>query len=663
MIRLLLVVAGLLALPAVAQDWPVWGGNPGGTRYSALDQINADNVDDLEIAWQVQTGALAKHGVEASISAGFQANPILTPPAAGQSLVLCTPFNEILALDPVTGATRWAFDPQLRKGGYGSDADPDGLQSTPYIKCRGVAFWQDAAAADANGACVNRILASTNDLRLIALDARNGELCADFGTDGIVDVEPLYMDKQPVWRHEVRFYNPPVIAGDVMILTNSVRDNHRWNAPAGTTRAFSARSGELVWEWDPVPRGGAAPPQRHRGEAAARGTRGAPAGGMASVDVERDLVFLPTSGPSPDFYGGTRPGNNDYADSIVALRASTGEYVWHFQTIHHDVWDYDNAAQPVLVELQKDGKPFPAVVQGTKTGMLYIFHRETGEPFFPIEERPVPTDGVPGEQLSPTQPFPVKPPPLVPHDFTLEDEFWLNFGACKEKYAGMRIGPIFTPPSLEGTVVVPSSAGGINWGSGAVHEPSNVMVTSVLNLLHFVQLIPNEEVREAYPDALPEAVGNNMGNPAPLLGTPYHLLQGPAMSPRMTPCNAPPYAKLVAVDLQAGEILWESTLGDLSKFLPFGLPIKWGAPSFAGGIVTGGGVVFIGATADNGFRAFSLADGEELWRVRLPKSSFAHPMTYAIDGRQYVVVVSGGHPFVDQDPGDWVTAFALPAKN
>jgi quinoprotein glucose dehydrogenase len=472
----------------------------------------------------------------------------------------------------------------------------------------------------------------------------------------VANVEPLYMDKRPVWRHEVRFYNPPVIAGDLMILTMSVRDNHRWNSPAGTTRAFSVRTGALVWQWDPIPRSAADPEYANWDKRAAREAGGAQAWGMLSVDEERDLVFLPTSGPSPDFYGGTRPGNNDYADSIVALRASTGEYVWHFQTIHHDVWDYDNAAQPVLVNLTKDGKPFPAVIQATKTGMLYIFHRETGEPYFAIEERPVPTDGVAGEVLSPTQPFPVAPPPLVPHDFDWDDEWWLNFGSCASKFGAARVGPIFTPPSEEGTIVVPSTAGGVNWGSVAIHEPTNTLVTNVLNLLHFVQLIPNEEIEEQ----LAEAGANMMGTISPLLGTPYHLKQGPVMSPRFTPCNAPPWAKLVAVDLEQGTIKWEVPLGTIDKLSPIPLPIHWGAPTFAGGIVTGGGVIFIGATADNRFRAFSLEDGDELWNIKLPTSSFAHPMTYEIDGKQYVVVVSGGHPFVDQDPGDWVTAFALP---
>ena len=657
------IVATSFATTSYASDWPVWGADSAGTRYSKLDQINTRNVDDLEIAWQTQTGALQKYPEPANRFAGYQANPILTPVEAGQSLVLCTPFNDVIALDPTTGQQRWSFDAKVTIAGYGTDEDPEGKSELPFFKCRGVSFWQDKQAKDKTAHCANRIMAAANDLRLFALDAGTGKSCEDFGdpeTPGAANVEQLYFDKQPVWKNEVKFYNPPVIAGDIMIMTTSVRDNHRHNAPAGTVRAFSIRSGKQVWQWDPVPRDPSDPAYEGWDEEAARVTGGAQPWSMLSIDEERDLVFIPTTGPSPDFYGGTRPGNNDYATSIVALRASSGEYVWHFQTVHHDVWDYDNPAQPVLVDLEKDGEEFPAVIQGTKTGMLYIFHRETGEPYFPIEERPVPTDGVMGDILSPTQPFPTAPPPLVPHHFDWDDEFWLNFGSCAEKYANARVGSIFTPPTEEGTIVVPATAGGINWGSAAIHQPSKTLVTNVLNLLHMVQLIPNENVVNAGKGSSQEADGNPMAGAQPLLGTPYHLKQGPVMSPRFTPCNPPPWAKLVAVDLEKGTIKWDVPLGTIDKVSPIPIPLKWGAPSFSGGIVTAGGVVFIGATADNRFRAFDVENGEEIWKTKLPTSSFAHPMTYAINGKQYVVIVSGGHPFVDQDPGDWVTAFALP---
>ena len=645
-----------LAPSVGAQEWATWGGDPGGSRYSPLDQINTDNVDDLEIAWQVRTGAVEKYSEIANTFAGYQVNPILLPEEAGRHLVICTPFNDVIAFDPESGAERWRYDPKINMTGYASENDPQGKNSIPFKKCRGVSLWQDSQASNRGAFCASRIVFGTNDLRLVALDAKTGAPCPGFGENGVADVEPLYLAKKPAWRHEVKFYSPPAIIGDIMVIGTSVRDNHRANAPAGTIRAFDVRTGAEVWAFDPIPRDPSDPVYGEWDGASAQSTGGGNVWSLMSVDEERDLVFLPTSGPSPDFYGGTRPGDNRYSTSLVALRGSTGEVVWHFQTVHHDVWDYDNAAQPVLVDLVKDGKSFPAVIQATKTSMLYIFHRETGEPYFEIEERPVPTDGVLGDVLSPTQPFPVAPPPLSAHDFSFDEEFWLGFGACADKYKGARVGPIFTPPTTEGTIVVPATAGGVNWASVAIHKPSKTLVTNVLNLLHFVQLVPNEEIAED----MGEGDGNIMDSPRPLLGTPYHLKQGPVLSPYFTPCNAPPWAKLVAVDLEQGTIKWESPLGTIDKLSPVPLPIKWGAPSFSGGIVTGGGLVFIGATADNRFRAFDVETGDEIWTQKLPKGSFAHPMTYEVNGKQYVVVASGGHPFVDQDPGDYLTAFALP---
>jgi quinoprotein glucose dehydrogenase len=649
------------SLPA-EQRWTHYGGDPGGQQYSALDAIDIHNVKDLEIAWQYRTGELERRTGFANATAKVQVNPILLPEAAGGHLTLCTPFNRIIALDPATGKERWTYDPDSRIGGYASKNDPEGLKSPAFVNCRGITYWEDSTSKT-TGACRHRLFTATNDLKIISIDARTGVLCTDFGDDGVINVEPSVLNASPPAAiGEVRFPSPPVIVNGVLVVGSSVRDNHRYNAPSGAVRAFDARTGQQKWIFDPVPRDQNNPLYKEWPDASAEHTGGGNVWGLMSVDAQRDLVFLPTSGPSPDFFGGTRPGDNRYADSIVALRGSTGEVVWHFQTVHHDVWDYDNAAQPTFVELEKDGSPFPAVVQATKTGMLYIFHRETGEPFFPIEERPVPQGGVPGETLSPTQPFPTKPPPLVPHSLTAEEIWGMTFldqGQCRRKYKNARFGPIFTPPSVEGTVVVPSTAGGINWGGVAIDPRTRILVTKVLRMAHFVQLIPLAEL-ENLPDSAAE---NLMGTPAPLLGTPYAMKQGPMVSDMFTPCLTPPWAAVVAVDLEAGKILWQSPLGVLDKLMPFPIPLKWGTASFSGPIVTAGGLVFIGGTQDDRFRAFDLISGEELWSATLPTGSFAMPMTYETNGRQYVVIASGGHPFINPKPGDYITAFALPAAD
>ncbi|MDP7153356.1 MAG: pyrroloquinoline quinone-dependent dehydrogenase [Gammaproteobacteria bacterium] len=654
----------LLSTAAYAADsqWPTYAGNKGGQQYADLDQINTDNVGQLEIAWQYRTGELVRRTDFQNATAKTQVNPILLPAAAGGHLMTCTPFNRIIALDPTDGTERWVYDPAIRIGGYGSAADPQGLASPSFANCRGVAYWKDESL-DESAACRHRILTATNDLRLIAIDARSGELCKDFGHNGSVNIEADVLNANPpATIGEVRFANPPSIINDIAIIGSSVRDNHRYNAPSGAIRAFDLRTGTPRWTFDPVPRDLADPMHGEWLDNSANHTGGANAWGLISVDEQRDLVFLPTSGPSPDFYGGTRPGDNRYADSIVALRGSTGKVVWHFQTIHHDVWDYDNAAQPTLIDLEKDGEPFPAVIQATKTGMLYIFHRETGEPFFPIEERPVPQDGVPGEHLSPTQPFPVRPPPLVPHDFGPDDFWGITFfdkAQCKKKYAGARLGPIFTPPSIEGTVIVPATAGGINWGGVAVEPRGKILIAKAMRMAHFAQLIPLDKLS----DVIASSGENLMGTPAALIGTPYALKQGPFVSPMFTPCLSPPWSALVAVDLSAGEILWQSTLGTLDTLVPVPLPLKWGTASLGGPIITAGGLVFIGATQDDRIRAFDIVSGEQLWEFKLPAGAFAMPMTYAIDGRQFIVIASGGHPFIYPFPGDYITAFALPTSN
>ena len=659
-----------MALAASAEPWQHYGGDAGGQKFSALRQINAGNVAQLTVAWQYRTGELDRHPPLHTALAKVQVNPILLPAAAGGHLMICTPFGRVVALDPARGTERWVYDPGARIGGYATPEDPEGLTSPGFANCRGVSWWEDRRAPEGR-LCRHRIFLATHDLHLVALDAPSGRLCPDFGSGGSVDIEPTVLNaRPPAVKGEVKFPGPPTVVNDVVVLGTSVRDFNRANAPNGSVRAFDARTGAARWTFDPVPRDAADPEYAGWTPEAAANTGAGNVWGVMSADEARDLLFLPTSGPSPDFYGGTRPGDNRYADSIVALRGATGEVVWHFQTIHHDVWDYDNAAQPTLIELTRNGQPFPGVIQATKTGMLYIFHRETGEPFFPIEERPVPQGGVPGEVLSPTQPFPVKPPPLVPHNFSAADLWGLTpweRNACRKAYGDFRADGIFTPPSFEGTIMYPSSAGGVNWGGVAVDPRSRILVTNVIRLGHYARIIPAEQA-----DGVQRSMQENMlGAPVRLLGTPYAVKQAALLSPvNQMPCTAPPYAELVAVDLQAGTILWRSTLGVWDHSLPppmaspfsLPLPLAWGTPTFAGPMLTAGDLVFIGATGDDRFRAFDARTGRELWQATLPTGAFAVPMSYDAGGRQFVVVASGGHAFVYQKPGDQITAFALPAS-
>ena len=651
-----------------AGEWRHYGGDAGGQKYSALRQITTGNVTSLKVAWQYRSGELGRQPRLQTAAAKVQATPILLPPAAGGHLVTCTPSGRVVALDPARGTERWVYEPGARIGGYSSAEDPEGLATPAYSNCRGVAVWEDREASPET-ICRHRIFLATHDLKVVALDATSGRLCPGFGAAGIVDVEPAILAAEPAaMKGEVKFAGPPTVINDVVAIGSTVRDFHRANAPNGAVRAFDARTGAPRWIFDPIPRTAADPAHAGWTPEAARTTGAGNVWGSMSVDEARDLLFLPTSGPSPDFYGGTRPGDNRYADSLVALRGATGEVVWHFQTIHHNVWDYDNAAQPTLVELSRDGRPFPAVVQATKTAMVYIFHRETGEPYFPIEERPVPQGGVPGEVLSPTQPFPVKPPPLVSQDFTKADLWGMTpweRQACRKAYGNFRYDGIFTPPSLEGTIMWPSSAGGVNWGGVAVDPVSRILVTNVMRLGHYVQLVPAGQVSDVKRDASE----NMLGAPVRLLGTPYAVKQAALLSPmNQMPCTAPPYAELVAVDLEAGTILWRSPLGVWDHSLPppmagpfsLPLPLRWGTPTFGGPLMTAGGLVFIGATGDDRLRAYDAASGRELWQATLPTGAFAVPMTYEAEGRQFVVVASGGHPFVYPKPGDQLTAFALP---
>lgn len=634
-----LVLIGLMASfsPAWAEaGWPHYGGDAGGTRHSIAAEITPRNVGELQRAWLYRTGDMTARADDMKYSA-FEGTPILV----GRALIFCTPFNEVIALDPGTGAEKWRYDPKV-EGGY---------RPANQFVCRGVAHWADAEAGEGD-LCASRLFMGTTDGRLIALDAPTGQPCLGFGMDGEVKIDP---GMPLLTRSEFQITSPPVVANGVVVIGSAIGDNQRADAPRGTVRAYDARTGKPLWSFNPVARGAEDFPADWQDGSAER-TGHANAWAPMSVDEARGMIFVPTSSPSPDFFGGERVGNNAYANSVVALDAASGNVRWHFQTVHHDVWDYDLPAQPSLVTLQRDGKPLDVVVQVAKTGLVFVLDRDTGKPVFEVEERPVPQGGVLGEVLSRTQPFPVAPPPLVPQKLSADDAWGLTFwdrNICREKIAAARSEGIFTPPSEQGTILFPFTGGGANWGGMAFDPASQTMYVNTSRAAHIVTLIPRDKFAEA------KAAEPNK-EISPQTGTAWGMKRDILLSPIDLPCNKPPFGMLHAIDLNDGTIKWESVLGTVRDLAPVPLPWKTGTPNFGGPVVTAGGIVFIGAAMDNYLRAFDAMSGEELWKGRLPAGGQATPMTYEWEGRQYVVIAAGGHSTSTTTLGDFMVAFALP---
>jgi quinoprotein glucose dehydrogenase len=637
-----LIVCSFVVSPRVLSqsepgaDWPFYGHDAGGTRFSPLTQINRQNVGKLKVSWIFHTGDMSESGRHRTRS-GFESTPILVD----GTLYFTTPFNRVIALDPETGKQRWAYDPKIDlDGDYG-----DGLVN------RGVATWLDLSR-DKRQPCRRRIFESTQDARLVVLDAVSGTPCADFGRAGQVSLRDV-QQYHPGWYHMT---SPPAVIDDLVIVGSAIDDNHRVDMARGVVRAYDARTGVLRWRWDPLPPN----PEAAQGKNTTWRSGAGNAWSIMAVDPERDLLFVPTGSASPDYYGGLRPGDDKWANSVVALRGKTGQFVWGFQLVHHDLWDFDSASPPLLTTLRFGGQDVPVVIQGNKAGLLYVLNRDSGKPVFPVEERVVPQSDVPSEHSSPTQPIPTKPPPLARQALSA-DEAWgptpQDREACRDMIKELRNDGIFTPPSLDGTLMVPGNLGGMTWSGYAFDPQHNLLVTNTNNLAARAKLIP----RSMYD--LPGSHSQD-GDYGEQTGAPYGLYRRFLQSPSDLPCSAPPWGMLSAVDMIKGEIRWQIPLGSMQDFGgPHPQRIPPGSISLGGPIITAAGVVFVAGTTDSFIRGFDVETGKELWKAPLPASGNATPMTYLVQrsGKQYIVVAAGGHPKITEESlGDALVAFTLP---
>ena len=624
-----------------ASDWGFYGGDAFGQHYSSLDQIKRDNVANLAVAWTYRTGELGE-GFARSSKLTFEATPVL----AFELLYLETATNIVIALDPETGVQKWRYDPKIdRKRNY-SD-----------VAARGVSVWEDSDSRH-QGSCTRRIFFGTLDARLIALDAGTGQPCSDFGNAGQVDLTSNLRIRD---RGAYLVTSPPAISNDTVVVGSSIGDNRATDVERGVIRAFDARTGEQRWSFDPIPDGPGHPAAAQWQPAQAAATGAGNSWGVMSVDEEHNYVLVPTGSASPDFYGGKRLGSNRFANSLLALDAATGKLVWHQQLVHHDLWDFDLAAQPVLLDIDVNGIPVPAVIQATKTGMLYVFDRTKGQPLFPVTEKPVPPSRVPGEEAAPTQPFSSIVPLLSQKRLDPDDAWGITFwdrGKCRNLIESHRNEGIFTPPDTRGTILAPGYIGGVDWGGIAVDQSRQRVFAAVNHLPMVVTLLRQQDLEEqSKSDDYPHSEF------ARQLGTPYGMRREPLLSPWGLPCVAPPWGTLVSIDLRRNRIVWQVPLGSTEGIGPWFAPTRdFGTPNMGGPIATAGDLVFAGGAMDSFFRAFDLETGRELWKYRLPAGGQATPMTYRAgrDHRQFVVIAAGGHGGLGTPRGDYVVAFALP---
>jgi quinoprotein glucose dehydrogenase len=612
----------LLSLCSVAfaqTDWPSYGNDRGGMRYSPLRQINRDNVRNLKAAWTYHTG-------DGENKTTIQCTPIVV----NGVMYLTTAKAKVVALDAATGREIWKFDPFAN------------LQSSKVYLAgggvnRGVSYWQGNRGNRGNrGSDFARVLMATSDGRLISLDARTGRPDAKFGDNGTLDLR-RGMDRD-LSQLAYGATSPPAIFEEIVIVGFSVGEGPGPAAP-GDVRAFDVRTGKELWRFHTVPRPGEFGNETWRGDSW-RDRGGANPWNGVAVDVRRGIAYVALGSAAFDFYGGDRHGDNLFANSVVALDARTGKRIWHYQIIKHDIWDYDLPAPPILVTVNHAGRRVDAVAQVTKTGYLFLFDRVTGKPLFDIVERPVPASDVPGERAAKMQRFPVKPPPLVPQSFTEEMVTDISKESREyvlERLKTLRFGPIFTPIGAQGTVVLPGLHGGFSWAGASFDPETGLLYANTNNIPRVMSLAPAADRPYPYRISGYDRFVDQEGYPA----------------------VKPPWGMLNAIDLNRGEIRWQVALGEFAELSERGIP-PTGTETLGGTIVTAGGLIFIGGTKDEKFRAFDKRSGKVLWEYKLPAGGYATPCTYAVNGKQFVVIAAGGGGKLQTKSGDSFVAFSLP---
>ncbi|MBM2712469.1 glucose/quinate/shikimate family membrane-bound PQQ-dependent dehydrogenase [Mesorhizobium caraganae] len=613
-------------------EWHFYGRTPYGQRYSPLDQITPDNVAKLQPAWTYQTGDVK--GPDDVGETTYQ----VTPLKVGDTLYICTPHNFAIAIDAAAGKEKWRFDPKIK-------LDKDRQHQT----CRGVSYYADAKIA-AGQPCATRVYLPTSDARLIALDAANGQVCPSFAEAGTLNL----LTNMPYPKSGYYYStSAPLISGGKIIVGGAVNDNYSTEEPSGVIRAFDVDTGALVWNWD-----SGNPDQTTPLAAGQTYTHNSPnMWSTPSADEKLGLLYVPLGNQTPDQLGAGRSANVEkFSSSITALDLATGQLRWVRQTVHHDLWDMDVPAQPTLIDITTAAGLVPALVGPTKQGDLYVLDRRSGEPIIPVKEVPAPGGAVEGDHTSPTQPvsdLSFNPKPLTGADMwgiTMFDQL-----ACRIEFQGLRYEGRYTPPSVQGSLIYPGNFGTFNWGGVAVDPVRQVMFGMPTYLAFKSQLIPRDQVPP--PD---EGRGSEQGLNRNE-GAPYAVVMGPFLSPLGVPCQAPPWGYVAGADLRTGKIAYKHRNGTVYDMTPLPLPLKVGVPGIGGPMITAGGVAFLGAAVDDYLRAYDVTSGKQLWQARLPAGGQSTPMTYTVaDGRQFVVIVAGGHGSVGTKPGDYVMAYTLP---